>query len=112
MGTEFRKGILFVRLKGELTVSTILTLNMFLEKTIGFDNFRFLVLNLEKLNKIDLVGINLLIKINERLKLKQGEALICGLLDSLVTSKKMWTQLYKHVKLTHDELGAIREVKL
>ena len=69
---EFRRGILFIRLKGELTKDTYLKYKndiIFMIKENGIKN---VVLNLEKIRYIDLKGINLLYYTYECLRDNHG----------------------------------------
>ena len=50
---EFRKGILFVRLKGELNKYTYKGLNDYLSPIIEEQGIKYLVINLACLNKMD-----------------------------------------------------------
>ena len=53
---EFRKGILFVRLKGPLTRLTYRSLNDYLIPVINNNGIRYLVYNLEAVSIIDNYG--------------------------------------------------------
>ena len=83
---EFRKGILFVRLKGELTKKT----SVIFEKTVLVKmkqgGIYHIVYNLEDLNKIDRYGYNRILYSYELCKKHSGEVFICSNLNEEVAS--------------------------
>lgn len=112
INTEFRKGILFVRLEGILSDDTCDNLRILLDDIIGSNNVCFVVFNIEKLNYIDLDGINLLIKYNKLLEQKKGRALVCGISNELVKIRITNTNMLDYMFETSDELGAINVINL
>jgi len=60
---EFRKGIFFLRLIGELNKDNYLEHQELLEEILTINKFKYIVINTNYLNKIDLSGINYLLKI-------------------------------------------------
>lgn len=72
--TEFRKGILFVRLKGRIGDKNELDTIDSLIKNIGI---RYLVLNINNLNDMDITCINQIIDYNKRILKNKGQLLIC-----------------------------------
>ena len=58
VGTEFRKGILFVRLKGDLNKDTVYKLNKKVTNVVKENGIRNIVFNFERLKSIDIKGIN------------------------------------------------------
>ena len=48
INTEFRKGIMFIRIRGSLNKGNIITIN-----STDFDSFKYVVFNLDNLLSID-----------------------------------------------------------
>ena len=66
---EFRRGILFIRLKGDLNKNTIKELNV--------NDFKFIVLNIDNMYSIDSYSIKYLNNIYKRNQDKDGKMIIC-----------------------------------
>lgn len=75
---EFRKGILFIRLIGELTKSTSLQLKSEITDMIEDNGITNVVFNISKLSFIDDCGMNNLLKNFEICRRNHGNALLCG----------------------------------
>lgn len=75
---EFRKGILFIRLVGELTKFTSLKLKSEITDMIEDNGITNVVFNISKLKFIDDEGISCLIKNFEICKKNNGSALLCS----------------------------------
>ena len=76
---EFRKGILFVRLDGELTKQTVSIINEEVIKRILKGGINNVVYNLENLKMIDFKGIHILLYTYEINKSNHGKTSICGI---------------------------------
>ncbi len=76
---EFRKGVLFVRLEGQLTKKTILKFNNEVLSSIKKAGINNVVYNLENLYRLDLKGIHSLLYTYELNKNNNGKTLICGI---------------------------------
>lgn len=76
---EFRKGILFVRLKGILNGDTCLSLDNNLSSLIKDNGIRYVLLNLEDLDYVDKYGINLIIKNYLVVSSNKGKLIIVGI---------------------------------
>lgn len=74
---EFRKGILFVRLKGALTKYTYKSLDNYLIPVINNNGIRYLVYNLEGVTIVDNYGEASLKKGVDAAKLNCGEGGLC-----------------------------------
>lgn len=74
---EYRKGILFIRLKGELTRFNYQSLNDYLLSLIDDQGIRYIVLNLKYLNLIDNYGKATLKTIISETTRNNGKGLIC-----------------------------------
>ncbi len=69
---EFRKGILFIRLSGILNKDNYDKLNSLIE------DFKYIVINIDRLSFIDMYGINSLIEYNEQINNREGKLFICN----------------------------------
>ena len=75
---EYRKGILFIRLKGELTRFNYQNFNDYLLSLIEEKGIRFIVLNLSYLKLIDNYGKDCIRTIISEAKNNNGNCLICN----------------------------------
>jgi len=66
---EFRKGILFIRLKGDLNKNTI--------KGVIDDDFKYIVLNIDNMYSIDSYSIKYLNKLYKSVEGDDGKMIIC-----------------------------------
>ena len=101
---EFRKGILFIRLTGDLNIKTI---NIFNEEVIPVilkHGLKYIVVNLDKLDKIDVSGIETLMNLNELVSRWDGKASLCSVNKSI---KNNFTQLDSKFYDASDELNAL-----
>lgn len=109
---EFRKGILFVRLRGILSDNTCLKLDCNLKEIINQMIIRYVVFNIEELSYIDLKGINTLLNYNLTLNQHGGRALLCGLKNGLVKHRIANSQMLSYMFEVSDELGAINAINI
>ena len=77
INSEYIKGILFVRIKGNLNRRTSYKLNNFLIPAVLKHKIKYLVYNLYNLNDIDVVGKKALIKGAKAIDVNKGISLIC-----------------------------------
>ena len=75
---EYRKGILFIRLKGNLTKYTVKSLNNYLIPVISKQGIKYLVYNLGAVKIIDNYGKAFLLKGIETVRSNEGEGLLCN----------------------------------
>ena len=80
---EFRKGILFVRLKGNLTKYTYECLEKYLLPVIDKNGIKYLVYNLEGVTLMDNYGKTALKKGIEAACINQGEGALCNAKNTL-----------------------------
>ena len=111
VGTEFRKGILFVRLKGHLNKDTIYKLNKKVTNLVKKNGIRNIVFNFTNLKSIDIKGINTIFYNYELCKSNEGVSMFCGNNDNIKNKLKK-TRLINYVYEIKDELSAIRILKL
>ena len=111
VGTEFRKGILFVRLRGHLNKDTINKLNKRVTNVVKENGIRNIVFNFTNLKSIDMKGINTIFYNYELCKNNEGRSLMCGNNDN-IRSKLKKSRLINYVYETPDELSAIKILNL
>ena len=111
VGTEFRKGILFVRLKGHLNKDTINKLNKRVTNIVKDNGIRNIVFNFTNLKSIDIKGINAIFYNYELCKNNEGRSLMCGNNDK-IRNKLKKSRLINYVYETTDELSAIKILNL
>jgi anti-anti-sigma factor len=109
---EFRKGILFVRLKGVLSNNTCKKLDQFLKEIITEKIIRYVVFNISQLQYIDLDGINILLFYNQILVENNGQTLICGIKDELIKFKIRNSKMLDYISEINNELDAINLINI
>lgn len=103
---ECRKGILFIRLGGELTKDTVGKLNMEVTELIKQAGIRNIVFNVENLISIDMKGISTLFYNYELCKNNKGKSMLCGVEKAAIKQKIINSRLLKYMNETNDELSA------
>lgn len=78
VNTEFRKGIMFIRLKGSLSRDNI--------SNIECSDFKYIVFNLDNLLSIDSYSIKYIINYNKEKIKNNGKVIICDSNNSLVNN--------------------------
>ena len=111
VGTEFRKGILFVRLKGHLNKDTVEKMNKRVTNIVKENGIRNIVFNFTNLKSIDIKGINTIFYNYELCKNNEGMSMFCGNNDKIRERLKK-SRLINYVYETKDELSAIRILNL
>ena len=111
VGTEFRKGILFVRLKGHLNKDTIEKLNKRVTRIVKDGGIRNIVFNFTNLKSIDIKGINTIFYNYELIKQNEGRSLMCGNNDR-IRKKLKNSRLVNYIYEAPDELSAIKILNL
>ena len=109
---EYRKGILFVRLNGQLDKKTIFKFNKQVISKIEKSGIYNLVLNIENLKEIDLKGINALYYSYELCNLNHGNIFICGTKENDVLKRIKSNRLFNYFKLISNELKAFESVEI
>lgn len=74
---EFRKGIFFIRLIGNLNNQNYKQEDKRLKNLIMENKFKYIVINTNYLEKVDLDGINYLIEIFYLTKMNESNLVIC-----------------------------------
>ena len=111
VGTEFRKGILFVRLRGHLNKNTISKLNKKVTRIVKQNGIRNIVFNFTNLKSIDIKGINTIFYNYELCRDNEGRSLMCGNNEN-IRKKLKNSRLINYVYETTDELNAIKILNL
>lgn len=75
---EFRKGILFVRLKGTLDRKTVVELNNEVTTLVHDIEIHNVVFNISDLTSIDMIGVNALLYNYELCRSHNGISMLCG----------------------------------
>lgn len=104
---EFRRGILFIRLKGELTKKTILKMNDEVTSLIKENGIKNFVFNISELNNIDMKGISSLYYNYELSKNFAGNSYLCGLQSKIVKDKIKKSHLLNYMLELNSELDAL-----
>ena len=108
---EYKRGILFVRLKGVLNKDNALKLRDLLDRAITGAGIKYLMINCEKLCSIDNYGIKM---INDKcidLISNDGMLLMCGSNDYVrlkIESSPLDSLIYK----TNNEIGAFNIINV
>lgn len=111
VGTEFRKGILFVRLRGHLNKDTIYKLNKRVTKVVKENGIRNIVFNFSNLKSIDVKGINTIFYNYELCKNNDGRSFMCGNNDN-IRKKLKKSRLINYIYETSDEISAMKLLNL
>ena len=104
---EFRKGVLFVRIKGVITHETEDNYNEVISM-IKDNGIRKVVINLKKVYKIDLKGINILFYTYEIIKNNKGELIFSNINDNIIQRIKK-SHINKYVKIIDEEIDIFKE---
>lgn len=107
---EFRKGVLFIRLTGELTKRTTKVLEREVTELILKNGMQNIVFNLERITEIDMKGISSLYYHYEICNKQKGIAYICGVQNERLKEKLRKARLFQYMKLMEDELCILHAV--
>lgn len=75
---EFKKGILFVRLKGVINGDNSQILNDNLTNIVKDNGIKYLLLNFENVDYIDQYGINIIVDNYNTITANRGKMILCG----------------------------------
>lgn len=109
---EFKKGIFFIRLEGTLTKNNV---NEFIEECIPVilkHGIKYVVVNLDKVNAIDLKGIEALMEINDVVRANNGRTTLCSLSNKEVKNIIKEYDYNNNFFETSNELTALGVMKL
>ncbi len=108
---EFRRGVLFIRLRGVLTKYTIKKLDSEVTTLIRDNGIRNVVFNVSGLDKIDLKGISRLFYNYELCKKNRGVSLLCCIDNDNIHEKIKGTRLLQYMVDVNDELSAFNFIE-
>lgn len=108
---EMKKGIMFIRVNGELSKRTINKWNTDVKDLIVDNGIRNIVLNVEHLTAIDSKGINSLLYSYEVCNTNKGTSVLCGLNDA-VKERIKHSHLLKFMKEVDSERTALSLIKV
>lgn len=101
INTEFRKGVLFVRLNGQIDNENYLeSINDIIED-IGI---KYIVLNIDNLRFVDVNSINHIIDYNRQILKKKGRLLIC---DTNINRNGIFKNMIPNIKCEIDAFSLI-----
>jgi len=110
MNFEFRKGLLFIRLKGILNQENSKKLADKLEEFIQNHGVKYFVLNLEELESLDKEGLRVIQEKYQDVILHDGKLVICGYKNNYV--KTILEQEMEGVYQTRNELTAFNMIQV
>lgn len=107
---EFRKGLLFIRLKGILNKETSEYLATELDTFIKEKGVKYFVINLEELDYVDKDGLEMLHKQYEDVIMHNGKLVICGYQNKYIQTivEEEMEGVYK----TQNELAAFHIIQI
>ena len=108
---ENRRGILFVRLTGELSQDTIEKWNKDVKSLLVDIGIKNVVFNMTNLTSIDLKGINGLFFGYELCKNNHGSMVLCGIND-LIRDRIKKSRLLNYMKESDSELSALHLINV
>lgn len=108
---EFRRGVLFIRLRGVLTKKTVKKLDSDVTTLIRDNGIRNVVFNVSELNRIDLRGISRLFYNYELCRKNRGVSLLCCVNNEDIHDKIESTRLFKYMIDLNDELSAFNFIE-
>ncbi len=109
---EFSKGILWIRLDGLLNKTTSNTFDDEVIPVILKHEIKYVVVNLDKVNVIDLKGIESLISLNEVVRSMNGKTTLCSLTNREVKNILNKSEYNNTFYETSNELTALGVMKI
>jgi len=104
---EYRKGILFVRLDGQLVSSNIKFISSSLIPIIERDKLENIVINMENISSIDLKGIHFIFYLYEMCKKNKGILMLSNINEEIKNKLKK-NKVFKYAKELNNELESFR----
>ena len=108
---EYKKGILFLRLNGSLNKKTAFILEDAIKNVVSKAGIKYLLINFEKLNEIDKIGLYSIINCYNEYFKDNGILLMCGYHDKtkLIIEN---SELRKIAVTTANEFGAFNLINI
>ena len=108
---QFHKGIMFIRLKGELVKSTICQLDAEVTSLIKENGVCNIVFNISMITSIDHYGITSLLNNYEICKKNNGRSLLCGI-NKYVKNEINSSKILNYIDETTSEISALNIINL
>lgn len=105
---EFRKGVLFIRLRGVINKNTYNDYDEIISM-IKDNGIKNVVINLEKVYKMDLKGINLLFYTYEVVKQNKGILMLTNI-NSLIKDRIDKSHILRYVKVIEKEIDSFDKI--
>lgn len=109
---EFKKGILFIRVKGSLISNSNKEFRNEVFPVVLKHEFKYIVLNFEELTQLDECGIETLIDLNNIVVSCKGQATICNITNNEIKDKIYNSEISNCYYQTNTELTAIGVFKI
>lgn len=109
---EFRKGILFVRLIGELKKETISLLQTEVTDMVLCNGIQYIVFNIGELTHIDMKGMSALLYHYEICKNRKGNCYICNIPSEIMRLKLQKNRILKYIPEMDNELTILHAVTI
>ena len=107
MDLEYNKGILFVRLKGNLTKKKTYEINNYLVPVLLKHKIKYLVFNLFELKDIDESGLDALLNTKCAIRTNKGKICLCEVSDELRGKMKRL-----RINIASNELLALKLIEV
>ena len=107
MDLEYNKGILFVRLKGNLNRRNSYKLNNYLVPVLLKHKIKYLVYNLYELNSVDEFGVDAMLNTKCAIKSNKGKICLCEVSKEIMKIVKRL-----HIKSVSDERKVFELIKV
>ncbi|MBE6160589.1 MAG: STAS domain-containing protein [Lactobacillales bacterium] len=106
---EFRRGILFIRLEGDITKDTYIKYKSEVIYMIMDNGIRNVVINLGKVRNIDLKGINTLFYTYELLRDNRGILMLTDI-NSNIEERILKSHITNYIKTLDNEIDAFEKI--
>lgn len=104
---EFRKGVLFIRLKGKLIESTKDILKDEVISLINGSGITNIVINLDNIDSIDEEGLNMIYLLKKIIESKNGSLVICNT-PITIEKKLIHNKMKRYILEATNELTALK----
>ena len=109
---EYRKGIFFIRLIGEMNKENCKSKELEIKQILTWSNFEYVVINTNFLNKIDLDGLNSIAEICS-ITVKQSNLVICDRFNILKKLRESLDKLpYREREILLNNTNAMNEYRM
>lgn len=105
---EFKKGILMMRLKGNLCKETVHILKKELDSIVKESGTKYLLLNLKNVDFIDKEGLELIKKSYNEIVKNNGKLILCGINKLFAYNTVITENLYQ----TNEEITAYEIINI